>query len=319
MTLFKQKIAGHFKSRKLNIFVLFIALALLFSVLSKLSNKNTHIFVFKINALNVPEEYVIINDSSNTLRITLTTYGFKLVKYYFKEPTIDIDFKNLDKNSTHFNWIERRELSNIVNQFDANVIVENIDPDTLTFRYDVNAVKMIPLVLKSEINYASGFDLTENLKLQPDSVKVIGPKILIDTITQINTKKMVLDNVNSAISQGVQLKLPSGNQSVKFSHEKTIISGDVERFTEGTISVPVNVINIPNNVKINYYPKTVSVIYYTSLSNFKSISSSSFIVECDYNLINDQDNYLIPKIVQQPSLVKNAKLNSEQIEFIEVQ
>jgi len=319
MTPLKRKIAGHFKSRKLNIFLLFVVLALLFSILSKLSNKNTHTFIFKINALNVPEENVIINDSLNTLQITLTAYGFKLIKYYFKEPTITIDFNNLEKNLTHFNWIERKGLSNIVNQFDANVIVENIDPDTLKFRFDVNSIKMIPVILKSEINFVSGFDLTQDFKLQPDSIKVIGPKSLTDSINFVNTEKLVLENVNATILKDIQLKLPDNNQDIKFSQNKTTVSADVERFTEGTISVPVNVINMPNDVKINFYPKSVPVIYYTSLSNFKSISSSSFIVECDYNLINDQDNYLTPKIVQQPNLVKNARLNIKHIEFIVLQ
>jgi hypothetical protein len=299
--------------------MLFVVLALLFSVLSKLSKSYTKTFSFKISAINVPEDNVVIYDSTNVMQITLSTYGFKHIKYYFVEPTITVDFANLKKNATHFNWVERRELSNVINQFDSNVTVENISPDSIAFRYDVYTVKMVPIVLKHEIAFASGFDVTEVYTLEPDSIKVIGPKILTDSISEIFTKELKLENINSDVNNTIGLKLPNENKDLQFSHKQTQISGAVERFTEGTIEVPVNVINVPNDIKINYYPKTVPVFYYTSLSNFKTISSSSFIVECDYNALNSHDTFLVPKIVQQPDLVKNTRLNVKRIEFIKTQ
>jgi hypothetical protein len=128
-----------------------------------------------------------------------------------------------------------------------------------------------------------------------------------------------LENIISDVNSTVKLKLPRQHQDLKFSQEQVQVIGTVEKFTEGIIDVPVNVINIPKNIKIKYYPKTVPVIYYTSLSNFKSISSSSFIVESDYNSLSAADSYLIPKIVQQPDVVKNARLSIKRIEFILVQ
>jgi len=319
MTIFKRKTVSYFKSKRVNIFLLFVVLALLFSVLTKLSKNYTQTFSFKINAINVPEDNVVIYDSTNVMQITLSTYGFRHIKYYFVEPTITVDFSNLEKNATHFNWIERRELSNVINQFDANIRIENISPDTIAFRYDVNTVKMVPLVLESEIVFASGFDLIETYNLEPDSIKVIGPKILTDSIAEIKTKALKLENINVDVKSTIGLNLPYKSKDLSFSHEQTQVSGRVERFTEGTIDVPINVINVPDNIKINYYPKVVSVIYYTSLSNFKSISSSSFIVEGDYNSLNSEDTFLVPKIVQQPDLVKSTRLNVKRIEFILMQ
>ena len=113
--------------------------------------------------------------------------------------------------------------------------------------------------------------------------------------------------------------LTNSSEGLKFTHSQVQISAVVERFTEGTINVPINIINIPEGIKLKYYPKEVSVVYYTSLSNFKTISTSSFIVEVDYNSLNAQDTYLIPKIVQQPDKVKNVRLNEKRIEFILLQ
>ena len=315
----KRKIKSFFSSKKVNIFALFLVLALLFSVLTKLSKDYTQTVVFNIETINIPEDKVIVSDSSHVLNITLTTYGFKLVKYYLSKPFVTVDFQNLDQNTTHYFWTEKREFSNIASQFDQNVKIESINPDTIAFRYDVSHIKKVPVILDAEINFSPGYDLLDVYKLTPDSIKVIGPKVLTDSINEIVTKQLKINNINSDILATVQLKLPPNNNELQFSESSVMVSATVERFTEGSINVPVNIINVPNNIKLKFFPKEVSVIFFTSLSNFKSISSSSFIVECDYNTLQPGDTYIIPKIVQQPDKVKNVRLNEKKIEFILIQ
>jgi len=307
-----------FRSKKVNTFVLFLLLALLFSVLTKLSKDYTQTIAFNIERINIPEDKLIVSDSSHVLNITLTTYGFKLIKYYFTQPTILIDFENLENNNTHYFWTEKQEFSNVLSQFEPNVIIKSIIPDTIAFRYDVNYVKKVPVIFEYDINFSSGFDVVSDYKIEPDSVKVIGPKILTDSISEIVTKKIIMEDVNANLLISVELKLPH-NSDLNFSQNQVQISAEVERFTEGSINVPINIINVPDDIKLKFYPKEVSVIYYTSLSNFKTISSSSFIVECDYNDLNDVETHLIPKIVQQPETVSNVRLNEKRIEFILIQ
>ncbi|TJY36074.1 CdaR family protein [Pontimicrobium aquaticum] len=314
MKVFKQNIISHIKSKRLNVFFLFLILAFLFSVLSKLSQRYTHSFVFTINKINVPENHVILSDSNTTMNIVLNTYGFKHIKYYFKQPTIDIDFSLLDKTGTHYKWIESNGLPNIINQFDTNIRVENITPDTIAFRYDVNAIKKVPVKLLSNIKYSTGYDVINSYKLEPDSVKIIGPKIMIDSITQIQTKNVKLENVNTSFSEIIELDIPNSN-NLMVSKSTVKVSGTVEKFTEGTLNVPVNIINVPEHIKINFYPKSVPLVFYTSLSNFNNISTNNFIVQCDFNTIKN-NTHLIPEIIKQPDNIKYAKLNVKQIEFV---
>jgi hypothetical protein len=316
---FKTKITLFFISKKVNVFVLFLVLALLFSVLTKLSKDYTQTVVFNIEKVNIPVDKLIVNDSSHLLNITLTTYGFKLIKYYLARPSIVVDFQKLEKNKTHYFWTEKKEFSTIVSQFEPNVKIVSINPDTIAFRYDVNNVKKIPVILDADITFSVGFDVINDYVIKPDSIKVIGPKVLTDSISEIFTKRLKMEDVNADVLISVELNLTNSSEGLKFTHSQVQISAVVERFTEGTINVPINIINIPEGIKLKYYPKEVSVVYYTSLSNFKTISTSSFIVEVDYNSLNAQDTYLIPKIVQQPDKVKNVRMNEKRIEFILLQ
>ena len=91
---------------------------------------------------------------------------------------------------------------------------------------------------------------------------------------------------------------------------------DVEKFTEGSLDVPVSVINVPENVSVNHYPKTVTILFNTSLSNYKIINETHFIVQCDFNEINENNSFLTPKIVKQPKLIKNVRMQTKKVEFI---
>jgi hypothetical protein len=316
---FKSKIASYFKSKKVNVFLLFLIIALVFSILTKLSDDYTHTIAFSIEAENIPEEQIIVRDSSHAINITLTTYGFRLMKYYLSKPSLKVDFTTLDKNTTHYFWIQNKELPDIISQLDPGIKIESVNPDTIRFRYDVNHVKNVAVILNAEVNFSPGFDLVDTYKITPDSIKVIGPKILIDSIERVETQLLKLNAINSGISVPIQLKFPSDLPEVSFSRDEVEISGAVEKFTEGSITVPVNIINIPDDLKLNFYPKTVSVLYYTSLTNFERISSSSFIVECDYKELNAGDTYLIPKVTEQPDGVRKVRLNEKRIEFILLQ
>ena len=305
-----------FKSRKVNIFLLFLLLALLFSVLTKLSQDYTKTLTLGIVTINVPEDKVIVQDSMQELEVTLSTYGFKLVRYYFNKPSINLNVSAMDRNELFYIWTEQKGFSEVVSQFDANVTINNVNPDTLKFRYDSNAVKMIPVEFISEITFAPGYDSELGFKIEPDSVKVIGPQILVDSINSVKTMPLKLSDVKASISTQVGLESLSNDQ-LRTSINQINISAEVERFTEGTIDVPVIVKNVPEAISLNIYPKTVQVIYYASLNEFKSIASNSFIVECDYNDVLDGEvSFLIPRITQQPDHVKGARLDIKRIEFI---
>lgn len=319
MTRFKKHIGSYFKKKKLNVFISFLILALLFSVLTKLSTNYTKTITFAVNAINVPEDKVIVSDSSQVINITLTTYGFKLISYYFKTPSVNIDFSNLQKNKNHYFWVEKQGVSNIISQFDAKVKINNVTPDSLIFQYGVNLIKKLPVVLNETITFSSGFNLTEKLKIQPDSIKVIGPKALIDTMRVLYTKRLVIKDVNKNIATKVKLKLSNINGALSFSDTEVMLNGIVEKFTEGTVDVPVVITNIPKDTQIKFYPKTIPVVFYTSLNNYKSVSASSFKIECDFNELIANGTYLVPKITQQSSRVKNVKLNVKRVEFILIQ
>ena len=177
-------------------------------------------------------------------------------------------------------------------------------------------MKVIPVQLNSQVAFSPGYDIIDSFKLSPDSIKIIGHKTALDTIHFIKTALFAEENINTNILSIIELEIPNNFNGLSLSEESVSISGIVEKFTEGTIDVPIVIKNIPKGLSLNYYPKKVAVYYYTSLTEIKSITEDSFTIECDYLDINEQDSFLVPQLVNSPDNIKNARLDTKRIEFI---
>ncbi len=304
------------KSGKLNVFLIFLRLSVVFLVLTKLSKDYTQKVDFNLKAINVPEDQVILEDSTSLIQVTLRTYGFKFLKYVFNKPRLTIDVKQLTSDGQTYLWTKENGLAAIVAQFDTNVEIEAIEPDSLRLKYTVNAVKTVPVKLRSQISYSSGYNVIDSLVYVPDSIKIIGPKIILDTIYGMTSEELILENVDRTINTKVQLVLPESEPKLDFSQTEVNVSATVERFTEGSVRVPVILRNVPEGLSVNYYPKEINVIYYTSLSNFKTISSNSFIVACDFSYVKDGHSFLTPQITKMPEGIKGVRLSTDKIEYI---
>ena len=94
-----------------------------------------------------------------------------------------------------------------------------------------------------------------------------------------------------------------------------------ENVLKQSITVPVQVINMPSAVKLQLFPNKVNVSFYSSNTVKERMSSSSFNFIVDYNEIKDNETanritvqpYLIPQNVQ------NVKVSPGKLEFIKKQ
>ncbi|RAJ17123.1 CdaR family protein [Olleya aquimaris] len=314
--MLKSKILGLFKSKKLNMFLLFLILAFSILILTKLSKTYTATIAFKVHAKHVNDTHVIVNSNATNLNITLETFGFKWVKYAFKRPELDISLKNeISKQDSTIVWSASKDFSTINNQFDKDVKIISIQPETLVFKFDINAVKYVPIKLDANIQYAQGYNTLDEVKTNPDSIKLIGPSSVLNQIKHIQTQKISLESVKNNINQNLLLKLDSLNRTVKTDLDRVNLSIKVSKFSEDIVSLPIEIINIPNGKSINYFPKQVSLSYTTSLENYKNITNQDFKVVCNFEEAID-NSYLTPYIVKQPKDVKNARLLQQKIEFI---
>ncbi|HKK12554.1 MAG TPA: CdaR family protein, partial [Flavobacteriaceae bacterium] len=233
---------------------------------------------------------------------------------------IKVDFnKDVYVKDNNFVWIASKFKHKISAQLGNAAEVISLEHDTVKFPFETLSVKKVPVVLNSKVVFKPGYDVLGHFTIQPDSIDVIGSANELSQINKAETETLQLKDVTDTINEVLLLKKLEDNK-LKFSQNSVKVTAKVEKFTEGMLSVPVTIINKPIDVSINYFPKTVDVSYYVSLSNYKNIKPLDFKVECDFSEIkNANKTFFTPKLVKVPELVKNARLKQNKVEFILMQ
>ncbi|MDO6759109.1 YbbR-like domain-containing protein [Tamlana sp. 2_MG-2023] len=311
----RSKILSSIKNKRINVFLVFLLSAFVILIISKLSKSYTDTIPFKIQKVNIPQEYVILDDSVN-MDITLKTHGFRWLKYYFTDPKVTVDFTN-DVHKEKDVFVYNKTKAFLKNtQFDKEVELLNLAPERITFRYGVNLVKKVPVRIKADVNYSLGYNASTDLVVEPDSVVVVGADILVSKIKFLETEAKQINGVRANLDEPLLLKLPENKSDLDFSTTTVRLKATVEKFTEGTLKIPVRIINAPKKSVIKFFPKEVSVSYYVSLSDFEQISKKDFEVICDFSDTSEDQTFLIPELVKAPELAKYSKINQQRVEFI---
>jgi hypothetical protein len=304
------------QGKRLNVFVLFLFLSFLISLLVKLSNTYTQTLKFELVPTQLLSNEVLISKASKSIKVTLSGKGFELLKYYIYPPKIEVDFSQLNKDKTLYYWTVRSQFENIINYFDEKVALKSINPDTILYSYDRQFIKKIPVEILVNSSFAVGYDLVQPFRSEPDSITLMGPESVLKTINAVRTKTTSFTAVNTTIDKVVGLDIKNSSNQLTYSHKKVSIHAEVEKFTEGTVSVPVTIVNVPENLTINFFPKEIRVLFYTSLKAYNSIEARQFSVECDFNALTTDNKYLKPFLVSQPKSVKTAKLETTEFEYV---
>ena len=302
-----------FNYKTFNNFLIFLLISILFSTIVKLTKVHTKSISYKINLTDIPDDKIITNQSVDSIKITVSSFGFDFVKYYLSDQAINISSKDIFDNSKSYVITQSNSYSQIDNFITPKFELISINIDSLFFNYDRLKTKNVPVVLNSSINFSQGFDYFENFTIIPDSISVIGPELVLESINTITTKKLILDNLKSSINENLLLDIQYTN--LKYSNKSVMLFIDVEKSTESILDIPVSIINVPKDIKLNYYPKMIKISFTVSLDNYQKYSSKDFKIICDFNQIS-LDGKLTPKVINQPNLIKNLRLINNEIQYV---
>lgn len=309
------KFRSVYKTRRFNVFIFFVLLALIYSFLSKLTSNYTKVIVFAVKPVDIPSNQVVLDQSIDSIRIELNGYGYNLAKYYMNESIIEISLNDLKKSKSKYQWSKQRNFSILESKFGSSISLISISVDEIDFIIEEYESKKVPIKLDLELEYKPGFDSFQEYQLSKDSISITGPNSLIDSIIIIEAQKLALKDLDSDINRKIKIK-PSENENVIYSENEINFYLKVEKFTEESIKVPVTIVNIKDNMKINYFPKVVSVLYRVSIKDYKTVNPMDFRVECDLNTINKDNSIMISTITKQPENVKKSRIENNQIQYV---
>lgn len=315
----KLNVSDYLKKKNVKRFSLFFVIASVFLIFSKLSNDYKQNIPLKLELVNLQDEIVLQNDSLNTIDAYVEAKGFSFIPFVFNTAkSIIVDAEtDITSKPSHFVFDVQKHQFLIEEQLGKSYKVLSLKPDTLVLGYSKKASKLVPITLNSSISYAVGYDIKNEFELSIDSVKVVGSTLELDQISALSTQNLVLNEVKTDINETVSLDI-SEYGSIEIFPKSVDVKAEIKRFTEGTIEIPITIENKPDNLEINYFPKSVSLSYYVDLDNYNAVKASDFTVECNFTEVEDNQTYFVPKIVKKPEFIKRVSIKQKRIDFIKL-
>lgn len=308
--------------KKFLLFVFFLSVSVILWLLIALGKQYDDQVNYPVHYKNFPESKVLIGDLPDHLRLNVNADGFTLLRFRLSSRYIPISFSvnsfkmnRLPGADTSSFYIETRlAREHIASQLSSDFKINKISPDTLIFRLSGVVSKQVPVLPAFTYQLEKQQILKNQLVISPDSVIVSGPDFIIDTIKAIYTKNTDIGKVSKTNEEELDL------QEIKFVYTKESsvnVAFTIEQFTEKTVQVPVEIINLPANHKMQAFPRYIQLTCQVGLSNYESLDGSMFRAQVDFKEIREErSNKLKVVITKQPVFIQAMRFSPKVVEYI---
>lgn len=304
-----------FRKTNFNAFLLFLLLAIVIWIFAQFSKQYNEVIEIPVEYINAPLNIYITEENPDKLKLQMLATGFKLSYFSMFPPTLQVDISKARQEDGEITYVFDENRDEIQTQLGITFDQSHFVSDQLRIQYQHRKEKRVPVYSQVSIEFAVGYAATEELKINPDSITVSGPDNILDTLNQLHTKKLNLKGINHDLNGSVAIDTANLSK-VNLYKEQVNYTLDVEKFTEGRVEIPIDLINVPEGRNVVIFPKKILLFYQVNLKDYASIIPSDFRVVCDFSEHKGNQDFLIPKIVKNPENVTNLRLNEKKIQFI---
>ncbi len=275
---------------------------------------------FPVNYINFPIDKIVANNLPETIDIEIKSTGFNLLIYKIKQKhdTVLIDAKDSKHlpAKNNFYILPNARIDKIAAQFNNDVKIMKVYPDTIFLNYNKKKSKNVPVKANLKINFDHLYQQTDSIKLSPAFITVSGASELVDKITFVETMPVKLKKVSDSISIQLHVLKTPDLKLLELSQSIIQATINVTKFTEANIELPVEVENLPSNLGLKTFPDKISVKYNVAFKNYENITPLQFRAVVDYSKIESGSNKLKVQLVKYPSEIRAVKINPEKVEYI---
>ena len=307
------------------VFLACLVLSFIFWLLTTLSKTYVEDISIPVNYKNLPEDKVLVSKLPDQLFLEIEATGFEILwlKMNGVGDQVDLDaspssLKRLPSaDAGNYVLVTERKMIRVRSEIEEDVRLVAIRPDTIVFSFRDKVQKSLPVRFKGSIEYDGQYGAVGQVSFDPPVINVSGPAELLDTMQAIYTDSLVLESIDETIEMTINLDQVYSETSLSFNAVETKMTIPVEKFTEGTVDVPVTQIGKYNNGTIKVFPTEVEVRYWVPLSQFENIQKQQFKAEVDLGEISTEGtSSLQVSVTDFPSAVKRVRADPEKVEFI---
>lgn len=300
------------------IFIICLVIAFVFWGLIKLAEVYNVTYTFKLNYENVPVEKRLTSMVDSTLDVNFSARGFMIMRLNILEDmgVLNVNLDEIDmikEGDEYFIYSKelRDQLAGIIGISESEI---SFSESMLGFKLENLYKKEINVIANLSINYKEQYDLYEKEIVTPSKIKVFGPKETIDTLTDVSTENITLQNLEKDRVMQIGIENPYPNL-LRFDPEIVEIRLRIEKFTESNIEIPIDFSNVKED--IHSFPSTVKVYFKIAQKDFNNIQAGDFNVKPELKDVNLREAERLNLILTaKPDFIRNEWIVPTSVEFL---
>jgi hypothetical protein len=305
------------KQRKIGGFLMILIGSFLLWFVSKYKDVYEDRAVIKVVWTNIPNNIELKEEATQiTFNARIKDRGFSLLwrKIFSKALELDFNQSTFQRNDSVF-FNPRTNLERLK---DEQREIDLVSASRATIFVPVNRIetKKVPLVKNFDIDYQANFQPVNILGFQPDSVNIYGNSAQLSKIENLKITRpavMVKDSMTK-----VNISLSKSFKDLVFDVSTVDYVIEAAQMTEGTVTLPINLINVPENTNVKLLPEMVTLTYTTTVKEFKYIDEEDFTVTIDYSKVKGNNVTVVPDVSLSSNSIKSVRLDNEFVQVLTI-
>ena len=309
-------------ANKIYVFIACILFSIVIWLSINQSDTYTRIIKCPFKLINLPADKILLNDQDTFLTLKVSNKRSGIFNFFYSENAqIFIDLNEITLIKTGKSYEGRFNKSEIIDfvskQLDPDYKIESVFPSVLNFNFVDEVHKKVPIKVDLLFDLEKQYQLSGPVKCNLDCVEITGIKENVETIKYIKTEPKILSKLSQSQNFKISLINPFKNHKLFLSSKEINITIPVDKFTEGKIRVPIEVINCDKNFTLKIFPDEVFVTYFVTLRNYNKVKPEMFRAIVNCTEINDSRMIKVT-LSQKPEFVNNIKIKPEKVEYIQI-
>ncbi len=268
-------------------------------------------FTLPIEYVNLPKQTAIRPDIPNEVNLTIRANGWRMLSLALSGDNVFKVAVGKEAGKSFISLIDHR-IDNDWLGSDLNII--DINPARVELAFDPVLRKKVPVSLRMNINFRTGFLLASDPIITPDSIEVSGARELIRKYDSVLTELFSYENADESFTENIQLAPEKG---VKYDQNIVSVRFDVQKVSDREFSgIPVEVLSVPPGREIHVTPSTISVGVRGGIDILAGMKAEDISVSVQYNDIMADTLGLIRPDIRVSKNIKVVNVNPGALSYI---
>lgn len=201
-------------------------------------------------------------------------------------------------------------ISEQLNEFQLNYVLT----DTLFVNIERRISRTFLLAIDSAgISLDNNYSLVSPITYEPDSVLLQGPQNILNAMSDTIYVKIPQEELDESYNEDVPINL--AQSSLIHKNPPAIrVSFEVEEFVNNQLTVPLELVNFPEN--LIGAKSSIEVNYRVARSRQEDVTPEYFEAVINFRKMDKEDSTILPVLRAYPDYIKEVKLDTARVKVM---